>query len=76
MKQNSFKIFIYVLIGGIVSARAEDSSSASDHTTPAALIRQALAKNSELAFYTAEIAAANGTLKTAGTIRNPEHHDK
>jgi cobalt-zinc-cadmium efflux system outer membrane protein len=53
-------------------ARAENSSIAPNHTTPAALVRQALANNSELKFYAAEIAAAKGTLKTAGTMRNPE----
>jgi outer membrane protein, heavy metal efflux system len=55
-------------------AQAENSSSAPNHKTPAALVRQALANNSELKFYAAEIAAAKGTLKTSGTIRNPELH--
>ena len=41
---------------------------------PAALVQQALANNPELKFYAAEIAAAKGTLKTAGTIRNPDLH--
>jgi cobalt-zinc-cadmium efflux system outer membrane protein len=36
------------------------------------LTAEALANNPELKFYAAEIAAAKGTLKTAGTIRNPE----
>jgi Outer membrane protein len=53
-------------------ARAENSSIAPNHTTPAALVRQALANNPELKFYAAEIGAAEGALKTAGTIRNPE----
>ena len=39
-----------------------------------ALVRHALANNPELKFYAAEIAAAKGTLKTAGTMRNPELH--
>ena len=72
MRQNSFGLFICVLIVGFVSVRAENLSAAVNHTTPSALVRQALANNAELGFYTAEIAAAKGTLKTAGTIRNPE----
>jgi cobalt-zinc-cadmium efflux system outer membrane protein len=72
MRQNIFGFFISVLITGVAPARAENSSIAPNHTTPAALVRQALANNSELKFYAAEIAAAKGTLKTAGTMRNPE----
>jgi cobalt-zinc-cadmium efflux system outer membrane protein len=72
MRQNIFGFFISVLITGVAPARAENSSIAPNHTTPAALVRQALANNSDLKFYAAEIAAAKGTLKTAGTIRNPE----
>jgi cobalt-zinc-cadmium efflux system outer membrane protein len=72
MRQNIFGFFISVLITGVTPARAENSSIAPNHTTPAALVRQALANNPELKFYAAEIAATKGTLKTAGTIRNPE----
>ena len=72
MRQNIFGFFIGVLITGVAPARAENSSIAPNHTTPAALVRQALANNPELKFYAAEISAAKGTLKTAGTIRNPE----
>jgi cobalt-zinc-cadmium efflux system outer membrane protein len=61
-----------VLITGSASVRAENSSVGPDHMTPAALAGQALANNQELKFYAAEIAAAKGGLKTAGTIRNPE----
>src|SRR4030095_1693483 len=72
MRQNSFRLFICVLNVGFVSVRAEDSPAAHNHTTPAALVRQALANNAELGFYAAEIAAAKGTLKTAGTLASPE----
>src|SRR5207244_13589353 len=72
MKQNSFGFLISVLITGVAPSLAENSSVAHNHTTPAALVRQALANNPELKFFAAEIAAAKGTLKTAGTIRNPE----
>jgi outer membrane protein, heavy metal efflux system len=72
MRQNILGLFIGVLITGVGSARAENASVAPNQTTPAALVRQALANNPELKFYAAEIAAAKGTLKTAGTMRNPE----
>jgi cobalt-zinc-cadmium efflux system outer membrane protein len=72
MRQNILRLFIGVLITGIASTRAENARVAPSHMTPAALVRHALANNPELKFYTAEIAAAKGTLKTAGTIRNPE----
>jgi outer membrane protein, heavy metal efflux system len=72
MRQNILGLFIGALITGVIPARAENSSVARIQTTPAALVRQALANNPELKFYAAEIAAAKGTLKTAGTIRNPE----
>jgi cobalt-zinc-cadmium efflux system outer membrane protein len=74
MRQNILGVFIGVLITGIAPMRAENSSVLRIQTTPAALVRQALANNPELKFYAAEIAAAKGTLKTAGTIRNPELH--
>jgi outer membrane protein, heavy metal efflux system len=72
MRQDIFRLFIGVLITGIVSVRAENSSIVRIQTTPTALVRQALANNPELKFYAAEIGAAEGALKTAGTIRNPE----
>jgi outer membrane protein, heavy metal efflux system len=72
MRQNILRFFIGMLITGVAPVRAENSSIARMQTTPAALVRQALANNPELKFYAAEIAAAKGTLKTAGTIRNPE----
>jgi outer membrane protein, heavy metal efflux system len=40
--------------------------------TPEALVKQALQRNPELNFFVAEIAAAKGTARTAGTVRNPE----
>jgi outer membrane protein, heavy metal efflux system len=72
MRQDIFRLFICVLISGVASGRAENSSVAQVQTTPAALVRQALTNNPELKFYVAEIGAAEGALKTAGTIRNPE----
>ena len=72
MRQNILGLFIGVLIAGVAPARAGNDSVASNQMTPAALVRQALVNNPELKFYAAEIAAAKGTLKTAGTIRNPE----
>jgi cobalt-zinc-cadmium efflux system outer membrane protein len=72
MRQDIFRLFIGVLITSVAPVRAGNSSVARIQTTPAALVRQALANNPELKFYAAEIAAAKGTLKTAGTTRNPE----
>jgi cobalt-zinc-cadmium efflux system outer membrane protein len=72
MRQNIFRLFISVLITGVAPARAGSSSDVPIQATPTALVREALANNPELRFYTAEIAAAKGTLKTAGTMRNPE----
>jgi outer membrane protein, heavy metal efflux system len=72
MRQDIFRLFICVLITGVASGRAENSSVARIQTTPAALVRQALANNPELKFYAGQISAAEGALKTAGTIRNPE----
>jgi outer membrane protein, heavy metal efflux system len=72
MRQNILRFFIGMLITGVAPVHAENSSIARMQTTPAALVRQALANNPELKFYAAEIAAAKGTLKTVGTIRNPE----
>lgn len=72
MRQDIFRLFICVLITGVASGRAENSSVARIQTTPAALMRQALANNPELKFYAGQISAAEGALKTAGTIRNPE----
>ena len=40
--------------------------------TPQKLVQQALQRNPELNFFVAEIAAAKGGVRTAGTIRNPE----
>jgi outer membrane protein, heavy metal efflux system len=40
--------------------------------TPEALVKQALQRNPELNFFVAEIAAAKGAVRSAGTIRNPE----
>src|SRR5438093_1102312 len=72
MRQNIFGFFISVLITGVAPARAENASVARIQTSQAALVQHALANNPELKFFAAEIAAAKGTLKTAGTIRNPE----
>ncbi len=72
MSRDIFRLFIGVLITGVAPMRAENSSVTRIQTTPAALVRQALANNPELTFYAAEIATAKGALKTAGTIRNPE----
>jgi cobalt-zinc-cadmium efflux system outer membrane protein len=40
--------------------------------TPQTLVNQALRRNPELNFFVAEIAAARGSVRTAGTVRNSE----
>ena len=54
---------ISVILLVCVSALAE---------TPQTLVKQALQRNPELNFFVAEIAAARGSVRTAGTVRNPE----
>lgn len=60
---SKYIFFIILTVAGSSVARGE---------TLEALVAQALAHNAEVKFYSAEIAAAKGSLKTAGTIRNPE----
>jgi cobalt-zinc-cadmium efflux system outer membrane protein len=64
MKKNFLKVLVGLAVAVLPSLQAEDSTDD--------VVREALAKNAELNFYSAEIAAAKGGLKTAGTIRNPE----
>ena len=72
MRKNIFGLFIGLLITGVAPARPENASVAPNHTTPDALVKQALQRNPELNFFVAEIAAAKGAVRTAGTVRNPE----
>ena len=44
--------------------------------TPQQLVKQALQRNPELNFFVAEIAAAKGAVRSAGTIRNPEFNSE
>ena len=67
MSFKSFLLIISISIPCIAPHRCE----AADLTLPAA-IAQALAENPELKFYEAEIAAAKGGRKAAGTWANPE----
>jgi outer membrane protein, heavy metal efflux system len=46
--------------------------ASSSAETPQTLVNQALQRNPELNFFQAEIAAAKGGVRTAGTLRNPE----
>ena len=64
MKKNIFKLLVGLAVVAVSTLQAEDSADK--------LVREALAKNPELNSYGAEIAAARGTWKTAGAIRNPE----
>jgi cobalt-zinc-cadmium efflux system outer membrane protein len=46
--------------------------ASSSAETPQTLVNQALQRNPELNFFQADIAAAKGGVRTAGTLRNPE----
>src|SRR2546430_17325848 len=64
MKKNFLKVLVGFAVVVVPSLQAGDSTDE--------VVREALEKNAELNFYSAEIAAAKGGLKTAETIRNPE----
>src|SRR5262245_52603917 len=53
-------------------ARAQDTMPTTTTRTLDALVVEALARNPELKFYEAEIAAAKAGRKTAGLLANPE----
>src|SRR5207245_2927339 len=55
------------------AAEMENAAPAStNEVSVESLVREALARNPELNFYKAEIAAAKGERRTAGTFANPE----
>jgi outer membrane protein, heavy metal efflux system len=67
--RNFYSLFSVSLV---FPAQLAFSAAAQEQLSPAALVHEALERNPELHYYRAEIAAAKGGLKTAGTIRNPE----
>jgi len=82
MKQIILKVQVLVVAWAIVvvnSVHAADpvssptnSAAVTNQVTLDELVNEALAKNPELNFYRAEIAAAKGERKTAGALPNPE----
>src|SRR5437762_4613010 len=75
MKRCSFcKLMLFAVVGSAalnaVAAEVEATNAAP--TTLDALVADTLAKNPELKFYEAEIAAAKAGRKTAGQLGNPE----
>ena len=58
---------IFVTASAVLLVGASSSAE-----TPQTLVNQALQRNPELNFFAAEIAAAKGAARTAGTLRNPE----
>ena len=72
MKKDILRLTLCLTMAGIPSLRAGEASPGAGQVTPEILVRQALARNPEVNFYAAGIAAAKGSLKTAGTVRNPE----
>ena len=62
-----YKKTTFVTASAILLVGASSSAE-----TPQTLVNQALQRNPELNFFQAEIAAAKGGVRTAGTLRNPE----
>ena len=67
-----FTMSIYTHIKSFVATGIVLVCSDALAETPEALVKQALQRNPELNFFVAEIGAAKGAVRTAGTIRNPE----
>jgi cobalt-zinc-cadmium efflux system outer membrane protein len=65
MKRNR-KFFLTLIAAGLIPVMDSPAE------TPDALANRAVQSNPELRFYAAEIDAAKGSLRTAGTRRNPE----
>ena len=65
-------VAVAVAFTSLRAAKAETASVVTNEVTFDALVQEALEKNPELNFYRAEIAAAKGERRTAGTIANPE----
>ena len=63
---------IYKLTESVTASAILLVCASSSAETPQTLVNQALQRNPELNFFVAEIAAAKGALRTAGTLRNPE----
>src|SRR5439155_18495776 len=74
MKQCSLKPILVAVLGGAAlnANAAEPEKTESKTVTLDAVLADALAKNPELKFYQAEIAAAKAGRKTAGQLGNPE----
>ena len=82
MKQNVLKfpfLAVACAVAAVVPVKAADAVSVAANppalTNPVTLdelVNEALAKNPELKFYEAEIAAAKAGRKTAGLLANPE----
>ena len=66
------RVFCVLLAGSAFLAEAEVTSSNSVSMTIQRVVDEALRNNPELRFYEAEIDAAKGERKTAGTWNNPE----
>jgi cobalt-zinc-cadmium efflux system outer membrane protein len=65
-------MFIYTQTKSVVASAIVLVCASALAETPQTLVQQALQRNPELNFFVAEIAAAKGAVRTAGTLRNPE----
>jgi len=69
-KISVFNVGVALLL--MASARAAESAAATNQISVDALVADVLEHNPELNFYSAEIVAAKGERRTAGTLANPE----
>ncbi len=65
-------MFIYIQAKSVTASAILLVCASALAETPQTLVQQALQRNPELNFFVAEIAAAKGAVRTAGTVRNPE----
>lgn len=74
MKQNVLQFYVAAVIAGamVPMNAAEPPAGATNLVHLEELVNEALAKNPELKFYEAEMAAARAGHKTAGLLANPE----
>jgi cobalt-zinc-cadmium efflux system outer membrane protein len=72
MKLSFSSLRVAVLACGAFALAARGEPGGTNEISVEMLVQEALAKNPELNFYKAEIAAAKGERRNAGTLANPE----
>jgi cobalt-zinc-cadmium efflux system outer membrane protein len=72
MTQYSFSLSFLAILVVSCATSADSAEEKASAVTLESVVAEALAKNPELNYYRAEIAAAKGERRTAGTVANPE----